>query len=296
MYYGISFCVFATIMFFGIFLLDLKSNGKGKLATLIGIEDEIDIVRSSYRPSNAARAFLKRLQSRLAPMLPGIAVKEYDSRLEWAGRPFSLGGEEFYILKIGSGLILPILIPVLVLLGGGTGTAFLLLCLGCLGYFLPDYWLSSKVQERQRAIKRQLLNFIDILIVCSDAGLNLSEAIKRTCEHQKGILGVEFGRALKEMEMGKNRRQALEALATRNGVDELEQLTHALNQAEQYGSPVVLMLKEQAKHMREMRRNKAQEMAQTSSVKILFPVVVFNFIPLMVILLSPAVVSLGRAF
>ncbi|MCR3922755.1 MAG: type II secretion system F family protein [Firmicutes bacterium] len=296
MHYGISFCVFSAVVFLSIYILDIKTYGKSKLAILIGIEDETDIIRSSYQPGSKVRAFLKRLQSKLAPMLPGLAVKEFDSKLEWAGKPFGLGGEEFYIIKIGSALVMPVLIPVLILLGGGAGTAFLLVCLGLLGYFVPDLWLAGKVQERQKAIKKQLLNFIDILVICSDAGLNLSEAIKRTCEHQKGLLGVEFARAIKEIEMGKSRRQALEDLARRNGVDELEQLAHALNQAEQYGSPIVLMLKDQAKHMREMRRNKAQEAAQTSSVKILFPVVVFNFIPLMIILLSPAVVSLGRSF
>ncbi len=296
MHYVISFCVFAGLVFFSIYLLDFKRNKKGKLAALIGIEDELDIIYESYSPGNFLRNILKRLQRRLAPILPGVAVKEYEQKLKWAGNPFGLIGEEFYILKIGFGLVLPVLIPVFVLLGGGAGTVILLLSLGGSGYFVPDIWLAGKVQGRQKAVRKQLLNFIDILIICSEAGLNLSEAIKRTCEHQRGILGTEFNRTLKEMETGKSRRRALEDLAQRNGVEELEELVRALNQADHYGTPIALMLKEQVKHMRVMRRNKAQEMAQTSSVKILLPVVACNFIPLMVILLGPAVVNLGRSF
>lgn len=296
MYYGIAFCVFTAVIFLAVYVVESKASSKGKLATLLGIGDETDIIRSSYRPASVIRNFLKRVQARLAPVLPGVAVKEYDRKLEWAGRPFSLSGDEFYIIKLSGGLLLPMLIPVLFLFGGGAGAALLLILCGLLGYFLPDLWLSSQVQQRQRAIRGQLLNFIDILVVCADAGLNINDAIKRTCQHQKSVLSVEFEKALKEMEMGKSRRGALESLAKRNGVDELEQLVHALNQSDRYGTPIALMLKEQAKHMRDLRRNKAQESAQTSSVKILFPVIVFNFVPLMIVLLGPAVISLGRAF
>lgn len=294
MIYLTGFCIFAAIVFTAVYVIDRRRSASMKLATMLGVRT-FDMDAGEGVRFKGVTSLLEILRKRLGPLLPGIAVGEYNQKLEWAGRPFSLRGEEFYIIKLFLGLTPPIVAPLVVIFGASSMTMLLLILLGIAGFLLPDLWLSSKVQNRQKAIEKELLSFIDILAVCADAGLNLSDAIKRTVEHQGGVLSGEFARALREMETGKSRHESLEDLGSRCGVDELESLVRAINQAERYGTPIASMLREQAKLMRVFRRNKAQEIAQTAGVKILAPVIVCNFLPLVVILLGPAVITLSRS-
>ena len=235
---------------------------------------------------------LEILRKRLGPLLPGLPSAN-TTKAGMGGRRFPSG--KSFISSNCFWLNAAHCCAVGCDFRGKFNDHALLILLGIAGFLLPDLWLSSKVQNRQKAIEKELLSFIDILAVCADAGLNLSDAIKRTVEHQGGVLSGEFARALREMETGKSRHESLEDLGSRCGVDELESLVRAINQAERYGTPIASMLREQAKLMRVFRRNKAQEIAQTAGVKILAPVIVCNFLPLIVILLGPAVITLLRS-
>jgi len=293
--YVIAFFVFAMVVFIGVYLIERKRRAVLDLAARLGIKTFDDVVQEDLRGHSFMAALLDYLRQRFGAALPGFAVEEYDRKLMWAGNPFNLTGEEFYLIKIVLGLLPPIIIPVVWLLGGGRSTVLLLLILGICMYFLPDFWLTSKVKSRQRQIVKELFPFIDVLAICSDAGLNLSEAIKHTVEVQAGVLSSEFKRFQRDLDAGSSRSEALNDLAYRNGVEELSNLVLAINQAEKYGTPVAKMLREQVRMMRIQRRNKAQEAAQTASVKILLPMIVFDFIPLLVVLLGPAIINLGRA-
>lgn len=293
--YVIAFFVFAMVVFIGVYLIERKRRAVLDLAARLGIKTFDDVVQEGLRGHSFMAALLDYLRQRFGAALPGFAVEEYDRKLMWAGNPFNLTGEEFYLIKIVLGLLPPIIIPVVWLLGGGRSTVLLLLILGICMYFLPDFWLTSKAKSRQRQIVKELFPFIDVLAICSDAGLNLSEAIKHTVEVQAGVLSSEFKRFQRDLDAGSSRSEALNDLAYRNGVEELSNLVLAINQAEKYGTPVAKMLREQVRMMRIQRRNKAQEAAQTASVKILLPMIVFDFMPLLVVLLGPAIINLGRA-
>jgi len=293
--YVIAFFVFAMVVFIGVYLIERKRRAVMDLAARLGIKTFDDVVQEDLRGHSFMAALLDYLRQRFGAALPGFAVEEYDRKLMWAGNPFNLTGEEFYLIKIVLGLLPPIIIPVVWLLGGGRSTVLLLLILGICMYFLPDFWLTSKAKSRQRQIVKELFPFIDVLAICSDAGLNLSEAIKHTVEVQAGVLSSEFKRFQRDLDAGSSRSEALNDLAYRNGVEELSNLVLAINQAEKYGTPVAKMLREQVRMMRIQRRNKAQEAAQTASVKILLPMIVFDFMPLLVVLLGPAIINLGRA-
>jgi pilus assembly protein TadC len=293
--YVIAFFVFAMVVFIGVYLIERKRRAVLDLAARLGIKTFDDVVQEDLRGHSFMAALLDYLRQRFGAALPGFAVEEYDRKLMWAGNPFNLTGEEFYLIKIVLGLLPPIIIPVVWLLGGGRSTVLLLLILGICMYFLPDFWLTSKAKSRQRQIVKELFPFIDVLAICSDAGLNLSEAIKHTVEVQAGVLSSEFKRFQRDLDAGSSRSEALNDLAYRNGVEELSNLVLAINQAEKYGTPVAKMLREQVRMMRIQRRNKAQEAAQTASVKILLPMIVFDFMPLLVVLLGPAIINLGRA-
>jgi tight adherence protein C len=292
--YVISFLYFASIIFIGLYAIEKRRLAYLAFAERVGAALLDPLEQPSLSRQNPLLLTLERLRLRFGRYLPWLAVEEYNRKLSWAGAPLNLKGEELYLLKVILGVLPPLVIPAIALLGGGPTTAFLLAGLGFSLYFAPDVWLSGRIKNRHRLISRQLLSFVDILAICSDAGLNLSEAIKRTVEFMPGVLGDEFRRFYRETETGASRSEALSALAARNGLEELSNVMLAIIQAEKYGAPVAHVLREQAKLLRTNRRNKAQEMAQTASIKILLPVVVFDFVPLLIILLGPAAVNLGR--
>ena len=241
--YVIAFFVFAMVVFIGVYLIERKRRAVLDLAARLGIKTFDDVVQEDLRGHSFMAALLDYLRQRFGAALPGFAVEEYDRKLMWAGNPFNLTGEEFYLIKIVLGLLPPIIIPVVWLLGGGRSTVLLLLILGICMYFLPDFWLTSKAKSRQRQIVKELFPFIDVLAICSDAGLNLSEAIKHTVEVQAGVLSSEFKRFQRDLDAGSSRSEALNDLAYRNGVEELSNLVLAINQAENDGTPVAKMLR-----------------------------------------------------
>lgn len=294
MIYVISFLYFACVIFVGVYIIERHRQKHYLVAQKVGATtfDLMDQGMSGGR--SVVLSLMDTLTQRFGRHVPWMAVKEYNKKLLWAGSPYGLKGEEVYLAKIILGFLPPVIIPVVVLLGGGGLTTMMLAFSGLLFYFAPDMWLSNKIQTRHRAISKQLLTFVDTLAICSDAGLNLNEAIKRTVEFMPGALGDEFRRFHSDTEAGASRSEALNTLASRVGIEDLSNLVLAITQAEKYGTPVANILREQVKLMRNNRRNKAQEVAQTASIKILLPVVVFDFLPLLVILLGPAAVNMGH--
>jgi len=282
------------VVFMGIFIIEQHRAAKEKLNKRLGLSSTEPDIEDLGR-SSLASSTLNYLRRKFGKSLPGMAVDDYSQKLMWAGKPYGLQGEDFYLIKIIAGILPVIILPAVLLLGSGSGTVLMLIILGGIMYFVPDLILSMKIQERQREIIKDLPSFVDILAICADAGLNLSKAIERTVEVQPGILGEEFRRFNRDLKSGLNRQEALTDLADRNNVEDLGNLVMAISQAEKFGSPIADTLREQAKYMRIHRRNRAQESAQKASTKILFPMIAFTFAPLLVILLGPAVISLGRS-
>lgn len=293
MVYIVSFLTFLAVVMLGFYIIERKRIAAISLAMRLGIEQFEDLTGEQI--PNPLPKLWGSLRQRLGTVLPGVAVDEYNHKLEMSGNPLNMKGEEFYLLKGVLCVLPPIMIPVVLLLGSGRMMVLMLVALSVGMYFLPDVWLSSRIEDRKRKIVRELYSFIDVLAISSDAGLNLSEAIKQTVEHQSGVVGKEFQQFLRDVDTGASRSEALEDVALRNDVEELDNLVLAINQAEKYGTPIAKMLREQVRVMREERRNRAQENAQKASVKILLPMIVFDFVPLLVVLLGPAIINLGQA-
>lgn len=168
--------------------------------------------------------------------------------------------------------------------------------LAALGYMLPTLWLSSKIKKRQTAILKSLPDAIDLLTVCVEAGLGFDAALARVVQRWKGPLSEEFERLLADLRMGRVRREALKDLADRTGVADVQSFVSALIQADILGVGLVKVLRVQAEQMRQRRRLRAEEQAQKASIKMLFPLVFLIFPSVYIIILGPAVMSLGEVF
>lgn len=172
----------------------------------------------------------------------------------------------------------------------------MLLTLLLLGWIGPDFWLSRRIKLRQGTLLRELPNVLDLLTVSVEAGLGFDQAMARVSEKLKGSLGEEFERALREMRLGSQRIPALQRLAARTGVDAVRSFVSAVVQADRLGVGMVQVLRIQAAEVRRKRRMDAQERAMKAPVKMLFPLVVFVFPAMFVIILGPAVIHMLSVF
>ncbi|MHB8927080.1 MAG: type II secretion system F family protein [Bacillota bacterium] len=253
-----------------------------------------EMVSREVRPNPMVRALLG-LMRRLSRYLPVTGLAEAEKRLLWAGNPRNLSPADFYSAKVIAAVLGFGFLASLTFVGAGVMGLFLSGFAAFAGYSLPDVWLSTLVNQRKREVDRQIITFTDMLAIATEAGLSLNDAVARVSEQYGGVLGREFQRAFAQVQGGRPLTEALEDLAARNPSDDLGLLVSALVQATKMGTPVVQVLREQAGQLRQSKRNRAQEVAQKASVKMLMPIIAFIFLPMMVLILGPAISNLGRA-
>ena len=162
------------------------------------------------------------------------------------------------------------------------------------GYMLPQFMLSRKASTRQREILMSLPYAIDILSISVEAGMGFDAGVGYTMRKTKGPLAEEFAKTLNEIRLGKPRLEALEDLGNRTGVDELKTFISAVVHASRLGGSITNTLRIQADSMRVRRRQRAQEQAMKAPVKMVFPLVLFIFPALFVVILGPAMISISR--
>jgi len=169
--------------------------------------------------------------------------------------------------------------------------------LGGLGFYLPQiilWWLKKK---RQQAIFLQLPDALDLLVVCVESGLGLDAAMRKVCEemaiHAK-VISEELALCNLQMQMGRPRREVLHDLGVRTGVDDVRSLAAILIQADRFGSSIAQALRVQSDSMRTRRRQIAEEKANKTAVQLLFPLVLFIFPGIFVVLVGPAAINIAQ--
>jgi len=163
---------------------------------------------------------------------------------------------------------------------------------GVMGAFLPELLLRQRQTERRLRIVRALPDVLDLLTVSVNAGLGFDSALMKVAEKMKGPLPSEMAQVLHEIKMGVARRDALKALADRTGVEDLRAFVSTIIQADQLGVSISKVLKLQSEGLRQRRKQRAEEMALKAPVKMLFPLVVFIFPTLFIVLLGPALLQM----
>ncbi len=174
---------------------------------------------------------------------------------------------------------------------------FILLFAVLLGFMLPDLWLSRRVRRRQHRIRLSMPDALDLLVVCVEAGLGLDQAILRVAQELNiahPILSEELQLVIMEMRVGKSRIDALHELASRTGVDDIKTLVSMLVQTERFGTSVAQSLRVHSDTLRMKRRQRAEEQAAKTSVKMVPVLVFFIFPALLMVILGPAVITMVR--
>ncbi len=163
---------------------------------------------------------------------------------------------------------------------------------GVFGAILPFLQLQSMIKSRQKHIRRQLPEFLDILCVSVQAGLSFDGAVAKIATRMKGDLVSEFQRMRNDMSLGMTRQYALTQMAKRCDLEEIYLFTTSIIQAEKLGTSMSRTLKLQSDNIRERHRQYVKSQALKAPVKIIFPMVLFIFPSIFVVLLFPAVITI----
>lgn len=164
------------------------------------------------------------------------------------------------------------------------------------GFAMPTLVLRSMVKSRQEKIQNQLPTVMDILSVSIEAGLGFDSAVLKVVERYEGPLIDELALMYREIQMGKPRREAMNAMAQRSSVSELQTFVTAVVQADQFGTPIKNVLRNQAIQLRISRRQQAQEKGMKAPVQMVVPMVLFIFPVMFIVLLGPTVISAMEQF
>lgn len=161
-----------------------------------------------------------------------------------------------------------------------------------LGFYFPQLWLTSKIQKRQKQVRRAMPDALDLLTICVEAGLGFDAALAKVAEKWDNELSMAFARVIQEIQLGKLRREALRDMADRIGLAEMTSFVAAVIQSELLGVSMSKVLRIQADQMRMKRRQHAEEEAHKAPVKMLIPMGLLIFPSLMITLLTPAALRL----
>ncbi len=228
------------------------------------------------------------ISKRFARLLPERQGEVLALRLERAGNPTTPG------LIFGLRIIFALIGLSFVAFGGRV--ILFAVALTVLGWRLPDFWLAQRISARQRTFARALPDVMDLLSVSVEAGLGFDAALARVSERFPAPISTEFGRTLREIQLGRPRAEALRSFASRVGLPELDAFVTAIVQADELGIGIANVLRVQSDQMRTFRKQKAQEKALKTPIKMLFPLVFFIFPAIFVVLLGPAVLSFAKTF
>jgi tight adherence protein C len=163
------------------------------------------------------------------------------------------------------------------------------------GFYLPNVILWYLRSKRQQEIFLTLPDVLDLLVVCVESGLGLDAAMRRVCDEMKNhskIICEELALANFQLQMGRPRREVLHDLGVRTGVDDVRSLAAILIQADRFGSSIAQALRVQSDSMRTRRKQLAEEKAAKTAVQLIFPLVLFIFPGIFVVLVGPAAISI----
>ena len=204
------------------------------------------------------------------------------------------------LVYAGATVATPVIFAIAAVSFFGIGKGWVLALIGAaVGYLLPGLALGRLTELRKREIREGLPDALDLFIVCVEAGCGLDQAIVKASD-ELGLtypaLTYELRLITTEIRAGKSRMEAFKNFAARTLVDDVQSLVSLLVQTDKFGTSIAQALRTHAETSRIKRRQNAEERAGKIGVKLVFPLVLFLFPALYIVILGPAVISFVRVF
>jgi tight adherence protein C len=270
----------------------LTQLGTMQAKNLEELELQAPFVERTLRPLAA------RLSGSVSRVTSSSFTERTEKRLALAGNPGDMRVADWLGIKAIGAIVGAILFFLLFIVVGfmrlPVPLNFAMVPIGGLfGYTLPEFWLGGRVRKRQHAILLSIPDALDLLTISVRAGLGFDAALGKVVEKLPGPLSDEFRRALAEVRVGKQRREALRDIVARTEVGPLTNFIGAIIQAEQLGVSISKVLQVQSEQLRIERRQRAEEAAAKAPIKMLFPLVGCIFPSLFIVILGPALILIA---
>jgi tight adherence protein C len=296
--------IFAILAFVGVFVLI------GSIGVLVFYrEAALERIGQVINPQRKQSTLTEKFQNTGSSI--GNVVKRFENLMPKSENEVSVikkrlmlaGYRNENAIKIfyGSKVLLPLLLASIAMVTGlaNLGPFFVYLVALGGGFLAPDFWLGKKIKKRQKKLTRGLPDVLDLLVICMEAGLSLDQATSRCAEELRDSqpeICDELGLVVLEQRAGRARSEAWKNMADRTGVDCLRNLVSMLVQTEQFGTSIAKMLRVHSDTLRVQRVQLVEEMASKTSVKLVFPLVLFIFPALFLVTLGPAAIVMAESF
>jgi tight adherence protein C len=234
-----------------------------------------------------------------ARFTPQKLLEDTNHKLELAGNPGSIDASvflasRFFVAVLFMGLLFLVSVvspnpwPV-------SRVILVLIVFGVIGFFFPQLWLQGRINSRQHNIRKAMPDALDLLTICVEAGLGFDAAMSKVAEKWENELSMAFMRTIREIQLGKTRRDALRDMSDRLGIPEMTSFVAAVIQSEILGVSLSKVLRIQSDQMRVKRRQRAEEEAHKAPIKMIIPMALLTFPSIMIILLAPAGIQISKS-
>ena len=267
---------------------------RGEVATLEEIELSQPFMERVVYPT------ARRIGELVQRFTPQNAIIEARQKLDRAGAPRWLEPTLFLASRLIFGLGLGILLFFVFSFSPSRSPFSLqgllsIVLFTIIGFYLTNLLVERRIRQRQKAVRNTLPDALDLLTICVEAGLGFDAGLKKVVEKWDNALSLAFARVLREIQLGKLRRDALKDMAARVDIPELDSFVAAVVQSETMGVSMARVLRVQSDAMRVKRRQRAEENAQRAPIKMLLPMALLVFPTILIVLLGPAILQIIRS-
>ena len=238
---------------------------------------------------------IRRIGEFSARFTPQKAIQDTARRLELAGNPWPIDAATFLAIRFILAVVLGGFLVAVVIISPPSNPSDNFMYIGgatFAGFFLPHLMLTSKITRRQKEIRKAMPDALDLLTICVEAGLGFDAAMSKVSEKWENELSLAFTRTIREVQLGKVRREALKDMSDRLGIPEMTSFVAAIIQSEQLGVSMAKVLRIQSDQMRVKRRQYAEEEAHKAPIKMIIPMALLIFPSILIIILTPAVIQI----
>jgi tight adherence protein C len=240
---------------------------------------------------------LRRVGELSTRFTPQKVVEDTNKKLELAGNPGRVDAATFLASRFVVALVFGGLLLMIGILARTWSFGRIALVVGIftlLGFFFPQLWLQGRINSRQKEIRKAMPDALDLLTICVEAGLGFEAAMSKVSEKWQNELSIALLRAIREIQLGKARRDAMRDMADRIGIAEMTSFVAAVIQSEILGVSLSRVLRIQSDQMRVKRRQRAEEEAHQAPIKMIVPLALLIFPSIFIILLGPAGIQISR--
>ena len=293
---AVTFCVVFLLVASGGLLLFYREAMLQRIAAVVVPRQKRTSLMNAFHQTGFSFSEAMGQLERVLPKTPA-EVSVVEQRLIRAGYRKESAVKTFY----GTKVLVPALLCVLVTVTGVAHYSPLIIyatALG-LGFLAPDFWLGKMISIRQAKIRHGLPDVLDLMVICIEAGQSLDQATVRTAEELREaqpVITDELGLVVLEQRAGRFRSDAWRHFAERTDVDSVRNLVSVLVQSEQFGTSAAKTLRIHSDTLRTQRRQKVEEQAAKTTIKLVFPLVFFIFPSLFVVTLGPAIILIMQNF